>query len=356
MWTIPFLYVTHSYDHCFCSFHLPFGALALAVLVILCLANGYSAVSPLASNEINHKSNRFNYNYCEAGLCQSNKKHIGCVNKGHFGHTCTSDARVIELDDYSRRLILHMHNTHRSTIAEGKTPGYPPAVRMGALKWDDELAYLATLNAMSCEIEHDKCRNTRAFPFAGQNLALGWLLDDHTIDWAIRNFTSEWYIEYSDAHPSIVDAFYRPSGPAIGHFTLMVNDKQSKGMKNHDDNQLHKSNENQFISQSDVALWNSQSEWITTTTKSTFSHAIIRGQTFTHCPSTKKEELPRNVPLASTIITMVYAAMPNKSKEAFTRMLSYQLVRLRRLGCDRISLHSYLKLDLHLCSLYCNSI
>lgn len=58
---------------------------------------------------------------------------------------------------------------------------------------------------------------------------MGWLLDDHTIDWAIRNFTAEWYIEHKDAHPAIVDAFYRPNGPAIGHFTLMVNDKQSKG-------------------------------------------------------------------------------------------------------------------------------
>lgn len=108
-------------------------------------------------------------------------------------------------------------------------PGFPPAVRMGALQWDDELAYLAELNAMSCEIEHDKCRNTRAFSFAGQNLAMGWLLDDHTQDWAIRNFTGEWYIEYKDANPNIVDSFYRSGGPAIGHFTLMTNDKQSRG-------------------------------------------------------------------------------------------------------------------------------
>lgn len=135
------------------------------------------------------------------------------------------------MDDYTKRLILHMHNRHRSTIAEGRTPGFPPAVKMGALKWDDELAYLAELNAMSCEIEHDKCRNTRSFAFAGQNLALGWLLDDHTIDWAIRNFTSEWYIEYKDANPDVIDGFYRANGPAIGHFTLMVNDKQSKGMR-----------------------------------------------------------------------------------------------------------------------------
>lgn len=141
---------------------------------------------------------------------------------------------------------------------------------MGALKWDDELAYLAELNAMSCEIEHDKCRNTRSFAFAGQNLAMGWLLDDHTIDWAIRNFTAEWYIEYKDAQPAIIDAFYRPNGPAIGHFTLMVNDKQSKGAKlpNYNDQvQIILIN---FYLQSVVVSSSSQNEWITTTIKFTF--------------------------------------------------------------------------------------
>lgn len=161
-------------------------------------------LSSTIANEINHKPNKFNFNYCEPGLCPSNKHHIGCTNRGNFGHLCTADARVIELDDYSKRLILHMHNFYRNTIASGNTPGFPPAVKMGALKWDDELAYLAELNAMACEIEHDKCRNTRSFAFAGQNLALGYLLEDHTIDWAIRNFTSEWYVEYKDARPDII--------------------------------------------------------------------------------------------------------------------------------------------------------
>jgi len=199
---------------------------SLTVLGLLYLTSGYYAKPRISSNEV--KQNSYHNYYCQPDLCPSNKKHIACINKGNFGQSCTSDARVIELDDYQKRLILHMHNQYRSTIAEGRTPGFPPAVRMGPLKWDDELAYLAQLNAMSCEIEHDKCRNTRAFPFAGQNLALGYLLDDHTIDWAIRNFTSEWYIEHTDASPSLIDAFYKPAGPMIGHFTLMVNDKQSK--------------------------------------------------------------------------------------------------------------------------------
>lgn len=133
-------------------------ASALAVLALFYVMDRCcdAAISKVHPNEINHKSTRFNNNYCDPDLCPANKQHIGCANKGHFGHLCTADARVVALDDYQKRLLLHMHNQLRSTIAEGKTPGYPSATRMGALKWDDELAYLAELNAMSCEIEHDK--------------------------------------------------------------------------------------------------------------------------------------------------------------------------------------------------------
>lgn len=100
---------------------------------------------------------------------------------------------------------------------------------------------------------------------------MGWLLDDHTIDWAIRNFTAEWYIEYKDARPAIIDAFYRPNGPAIGHFTLLVNDKQSKGAKlPNDNNNYFEIILISFYSQSVVVSSSSQNEWITTTIKFTF--------------------------------------------------------------------------------------
>lgn len=202
-----------------------------AILTLAYFVDDLNAVSLIRTNEINYKSRLFSDNYCDPELCSGNRKHVACANKGYFSHSCTNDARVIGLSDYDKRLLLHMHNNYRNTIAEGRTPRFQPAVRMGALQWDDELAYLAELNAMSCEIEHDKCRNTRSYPFAGQNLALGWLLDDHTIDWAIRNFTSEWYIEYKDCPTDIINRFYRPNGAPIGHFTMMINDKQSRGLK-----------------------------------------------------------------------------------------------------------------------------
>lgn len=125
----------------------------MAVLILAYLTDSLHAVVKSSSNEINSYLNRYNYDYCEPGLCASNKRHVACGNRGNFGRSCTSDARVIPFDDYHRRLILHLHNSYRNTIALGQTPGMYQAARMGVLQWDDELAYLAELNAMSCEIE-----------------------------------------------------------------------------------------------------------------------------------------------------------------------------------------------------------
>jgi len=114
--------------------------------------NKLAVMTEVPSNEITTHKSSYDY-YCQSGLCATGKQHIGCINKGEFGPTCPSNARVIELNDHQKRLLLHMHNYYRSTIAEGKTPNYEPALRMGALSWDDELAHLAVLNTMSCEIE-----------------------------------------------------------------------------------------------------------------------------------------------------------------------------------------------------------
>jgi hypothetical protein len=88
-------------------FFIYFGALALTTLVLLFMTRGYYAVSSsINTNEIAEKSSHYNY-YCEAGLCKTGVSHIGCINKGRFGQKCTKDARVIQLDDYQKRLILH---------------------------------------------------------------------------------------------------------------------------------------------------------------------------------------------------------------------------------------------------------
>lgn len=86
-----------------------------------------------------------------------------------FHKRCGSDVKVIDLRPY-RQLILDEHNKRRNFIALGLLPGYYPAERMATLQWDDELQFLADLNARTCIVDHDDCRNTYRFRNAGQNL------------------------------------------------------------------------------------------------------------------------------------------------------------------------------------------
>lgn len=59
-----------------------------------------------------------------------------------------------------QQVIIDAHNKNRNDLAMGNTPNYEPAVRMGTLRWDEELANLALLNARTCEFAHDQCRTT----------------------------------------------------------------------------------------------------------------------------------------------------------------------------------------------------
>ena len=65
----------------------------------------------------------------------------------------------------------------------------------------------------TCKYAHDKCRNTYRFKYAGQNLALGYLIRDTTPAEAIYNFTLEWFKEFKDANQGIIDQYTRPPGP-----------------------------------------------------------------------------------------------------------------------------------------------
>lgn len=91
---------------------------------------------------------------------------------------------MVKMTNDRKELILKLHNRMRNEIAMGKIPGYDPAAKMPSFvrikiennsekrikiikkaffqfqQWSDELAYLAELNARSCNYGHDSCRAT----------------------------------------------------------------------------------------------------------------------------------------------------------------------------------------------------
>lgn len=105
-----------------------------------------------------------------------------------------------------KNLILQVHNRLRNKVALGQLPGFPKAVRMPILRWDDELAYLAELNVKQCEMRHDKCRNTHKFKYAGQNLAYMSGRAGKNSN-RIKRLVRMWFNEYKNASETFIDRY-----------------------------------------------------------------------------------------------------------------------------------------------------
>lgn len=89
------------------------------------------------------------------------------------------------------------HNIHRNKIAGGFLPGYAPASRMPALRWNEDLAYVAGLHSRSCTSENDNCRNTRIFRNVGQNIGYDTSAESLANSTAvIIRIIEAWHAEY----------------------------------------------------------------------------------------------------------------------------------------------------------------
>lgn len=96
-----------------------------------------------------------------------------------------------------KKLIIELHNSHRNKLAQGRLPGYAPAARMPAMRWNEDLAYIASLHSRSCSEENDGCRNTRLFRNVGQNIGVDMVgTPIHNETGVMRNIIEAWHSEY----------------------------------------------------------------------------------------------------------------------------------------------------------------
>ncbi|EDV33591.2 LOW QUALITY PROTEIN: uncharacterized protein Dana_GF19647 [Drosophila ananassae] len=166
--------------------------------------------------------------YCKKSC--GGTKNLGCdINNGAWDSSCPSDATLLTLSAAEKQAIVDRTNEYRNIIAGGLNANLSAACRMATIKWNDELAYLASLNVKSCAMRHDGCHNTDAFDWSGQNLAwMGWyspLNVTHYVQWGV----DMWYGEAVYTKQAYIDAY--PSnyqGPAIGHFTVLVADRNTE--------------------------------------------------------------------------------------------------------------------------------
>lgn len=89
------------------------------------------------------------------------------------------------------------------------------------------MAEIAELNTKTCIFEHDECRNTDYFLYAGQNIGQIASKKRH-LDPAmvIERVIEGWFLEHRDADMSYIHKFrHHPGGKKIGHFTQLVRDE-----------------------------------------------------------------------------------------------------------------------------------
>ncbi|EAA11192.2 AGAP006418-PA [Anopheles gambiae str. PEST] len=170
--------------------------------------------------------------YCANSNCRNGRPNVGCnppASPG--GPACAGlNPEVKTFSPEEQTLILSEHNKRRSQLAQGELKPFQPAVRMPTLTWDEELAKQAGNNARSCTYQHDSCRNTPVFAWAGQNLALSQSSGmNKTVSEVISSSIASWWSEHNVTREEQLNTYPSSySGPAIGHFTQMASDQSDK--------------------------------------------------------------------------------------------------------------------------------
>ncbi|KAH8262258.1 hypothetical protein KR026_010699, partial [Drosophila bipectinata] len=168
--------------------------------------------------------------YCSWDICNGGS-HIACGHSNWWDSACPGDAELIDINDDYKWVFVHSHNDKRNYIAGGYDPNHNAACRMATMEWDDELAYLASLNVRQCNMVHDSCHNTDAFKYSGQNLAWqAYSGDLPDMGYILDNSVQMWFDEVHNSNSGIISGGYPAgySGPAIGHFTVMMSEKNTR--------------------------------------------------------------------------------------------------------------------------------
>jgi hypothetical protein len=175
-----------------------------------------------------------NVDYCTYNqYCASGVTHIACTYpRPKLDSNCPPSDKV-EIIDFTQdriNLVLDTHNTYRNIVASGQAPGYPPALKMLTLHWEDQLAYFSEANTRQCRMKHDPCRKSRNYTYVGQNICQSYSMKRLEPELVIKNCIDMWYLESQGVlNPAgIINKCClnpKPAPLVVGHFTQMVIDR-----------------------------------------------------------------------------------------------------------------------------------
>ncbi|XP_026476726.1 venom allergen 5-like [Ctenocephalides felis] len=153
------------------------------------------------------------------------QQNVGCNNTGAPAETCV-DYQDVPMTEELKQDFLDEHNFFRSLVARGvglikDNETAPTAAKMMKLKWDDELAYLASLNVKTCKMNHDCARTSHGW--SGQNLYAFGTTGTINPQGAIKS-VGAWYSENKYTRKSDIEKLSTiyVDKKAIGHYTQVI--------------------------------------------------------------------------------------------------------------------------------------
>lgn len=114
---------------------------------------------------------------------------------------------MVRINYKLRNLIVGFHNEKRNYVAGGAGLAAIKACNMPTMQWDDELAHLAGLNVLQCNMQHDDCHNTEDFEYSGQNLAFVLHYTRQTSVTIFKHVLNLWYNEVVNFDMDYLRAF-----------------------------------------------------------------------------------------------------------------------------------------------------
>ncbi|KAH8355448.1 hypothetical protein KR084_007038, partial [Drosophila pseudotakahashii] len=154
---------------------------------------------------------------------------------GAFGSSCPPDVTVRKLDQDLKNLLLRDHNLVRQKWASGKGKFPRRACKMETVKWDEDLANVALLNAKTCLFAHDACRNIEKYRYSGQNvyMMIFWQCPrrkkqiEIPTSQLLENATRHWAAEEKDIEADHLRSYPQNIKKMIGHLTTLINEKSN---------------------------------------------------------------------------------------------------------------------------------
>lgn len=163
-------------------------------------------------------------------FCGANP-HIACLPNNFTATGLSTNPQSVVLTQTMKDNILNAHNMYRNDVAGGEwsNMSFTAAAKMGEMKWDTTLEYVANAHAAYGEFKHDSCRATPSYPYSGQNLYLYMSsAANFNYETAVSQASKSWFKELYTvpANPAMLDKLLA-SHMGAGHFSVMVNDKNN---------------------------------------------------------------------------------------------------------------------------------